>query len=163
MLAQQQLLDRLIDLNRKTLDFYKVSLTVDDLDYGIPIPTDEVEACDTSIVLTAKTNKVVLGSSNVYYYKRASLSQKIPDHAELPVSNPESLEDVLDIINRLYGTSIDLEMVEDFLYDEAEGVVWISMRDDSLVWVGEITLTVVAIDLASVILVTQLDGLVFVD
>lgn len=107
-------------------------LTVHNVDFGLPTPVEDVEGCDTAVLITVSARDVKEGSSNTYFYRRPQLNEVIPPGASISVVDPTSLLDVITKVNSVYGTTIDPERVGDFIYDEPDHQVWFSMMDNSL-------------------------------
>jgi len=165
MLGKQLLLDRIIQDNQVTLDRYNVTLSLSNVSFARTQVVTDNEAYDSSIEITATGGNVKLGSKNTYFYNRLPLSFRIPNEEVLEIQGAVTLSNVVAALNETYGTSIDVDEVASYGYDQDSGEYTIQMKSDSIVWVGNKTITVVPtggdIPLEEVVLNTNLQGLTY--
>lgn len=159
-LSPEQLLTDLINAQNR----YQVSH--DSVTYGVPQPVDSnLIPRNTTILIKAIPGGRYHGQRPVYY-NRVALADFVTAQTRLVFVRGEAtrLADLITQVNEVLGINLTVDDYEDGDVPSEDGDVLLKVKPGSLVYLGELMLTVVTEDLkdlAAVIYDEVMEGLVY--
>lgn len=143
MSTKQILLDHLVRKNKSVLDFYRVTLLVDDLNFGEPEPGN-YDGLNTRIPAMMRPHHKVRGG-HIYYYSRHDMQEAFAtiglDTVPCAVVGDVDLGKVLNELRYRYNFDIDPNEVIDV---QQEGDQYsFGVTSKSLIWLNRLTVTIV--------------------
>lgn len=144
MSSKQIVLDHLVRQNQEYLDHYKVTIRIDDIDFGDPIPGEYAEGMNTQLSAMMRSHHRIKGG-NTYYYSRIDMQEAFAaiGYDEVPCAvegTPDILKVLVELKNR-YNFQIDPNEVIDVQQSGDDFSFGVTSK--SYVWLGRLAVKIV--------------------
>ena len=163
MSSKQTVLDHLVRQNQEYLDFYKVVIRIDDIDFGDPVPGNYEGGANTQLSAMMRSHHRVKGG-NTYYYSRIDMQEAFAaiGYSEVPcaVEGTADIGKVIVELQNRYNFKIDMNEIIDVQQSGDDFSFGVTSK--SYVWLGRLTVKIVdgyGIPLAVALPNNVLDGL----
>lgn len=143
MVGVELLYDMIRTKNKEVLDRYEVTLDESNLRFTELYPGDFSDDTNTTVLGTAFGSKIT--GSEVYFYKRHHLQEAFAeigvDVVTVELNEPATFSSIMYALRKKYNLALDYQEVKTFTL--VDNVATITPIDQSYVWVGELSVTVV--------------------